>query len=180
MLFYAGLVEANYGNWPALELQPVTGASVTIEYRASDVEQIRADAQASRATFNAADASGSVAHLVVASVERCAWCPFQVVCPALGRDWSAVASSRHRAVTLARGIVSAVRRQDQSTDVVLEQRTDLTAPAGTVTVTRLPHESDIRVGDEFSVSRVALAGNDHVLRAGWDSLIWVHRPGPPQ
>ncbi|WP_457254431.1 PD-(D/E)XK nuclease family protein [Pedococcus sp. P5_B7] len=175
LLFYAGLVHQSYGVWPELELVPVNGRPVHLDYDHTDVESVRAGAVADRARFNADAAAGNLASAVQVSAERCAWCPFQAICPALLSQWSTASSGGAplgRSVSLARGRVQEVRRHQSSTDVVLAQPQQLTAPAGEVVVTRLPAGLTTSRGDELTVSRVSPAGSDRVVRAQWDTLYW--------
>lgn len=176
LLFYAGLARESFGVWPELELVPVNGEPVHLEYDRTDVESVRGAADADRAAFNAAAAEGKLAGVVQASAERCAWCPFQPVCPALLSQWSTVSSGAAplgRSVSLATGRVQEVRHHHSSTDVVLKQPQQLTAPAGEVVVTRLPPGLTTSIGDDLTVSRVSPAGSDRVVRAQWDSLYWT-------
>jgi len=176
LLFYAGLVNQSYGVWPVLELVPVNGGAVHLDYDHTDVESVRAEAVADRAGFNADAAAGNLASAVQASAERCAWCPFQPVCPALLSQWSTASSGAAplgRSVSLATGRVQEVRHHHSSTDVVLSQSQQLTAPAGEVVVTRLPPGLTTSIGDGLTVSRVSPAGSDRVVRAQWDSLYWT-------
>ena len=176
MLFYAGLVKAAYGVWPKVELVPVSGGAIAIEYDPLDAESVRAEAAADRTALNRAIASGGLVTSAQPSVTKCGWCPFQVVCPALLSQWPSIATPGnvplHRAISLARGEVREVHSHHASTDVVIAQPDELTAPAGEVTVTRLPPGLLTDVGAPFAVSRVSPAGSDRVLRARWDSLIW--------
>lgn len=177
LLFYAGLVNASYGIWPTLELVPLTGGPVRLEYEQGDVESVRAAAVADRAAFNAAIAAGDLAHSVTVSAERCAWCPYQPVCPALRSQWPQVTSPGGappgRSLSITKGRVKEVRAHHSSTDVVITQSDKLTAPAGDVTVTRLPPRIETSIGSELAVCRVSPAGSDSVLRAQWDSTYWI-------
>jgi hypothetical protein len=183
MLFYAGLVQAAFEVWPRLELAPVDGSTVVLDYKHADVEGVRAEAAEDRSALNAAVSRGTLRTGIQATAARCAWCPFQVVCPALVEGWSSLAPPDnvplHRAVSLVRGEVREVKSHESSTELVIRQREALTAPAGDVIVTRLPPGSWAAPGAYVAVSRVAPSGNDSVLRATWDSLIWPEpdRPG---
>ncbi|MFJ1510296.1 PD-(D/E)XK nuclease family protein [Cellulosimicrobium funkei] len=184
MLYYAGLVQAAYDCWPALELALVDGSSVVLDYEPDEVEAVRAEAAEDRSTLNTAISRNTVRTDTQATVNRCAWCPFQVVCPALAEGWTSLMPSDglplHRAVSLVRGEVTRVKSHESSNELVIRQRVALTAPAGEVVVTRLPPGPWATPGGDLAVSRVAPSGNDSVLRATWDSLIWpepVQTPG---
>jgi CRISPR/Cas system-associated exonuclease Cas4 (RecB family) len=183
MLFYAGVVQAAYGIWPLLEVVPVDGSSVQIEYQPSDVESVRASALRDRRGLDAALAARTIAASVQPTASRCAWCPFQVVCPSLLNQWKSVAAQANeplkRAVSLCRGEVREVRKHLSSTDIVISQLEELTAPAGEVTVTRLPAGLEAAVGDSVAISRLSPAGSDRVLRAQWDSVLWFSAEGRP-
>lgn len=176
MLFYAGLVEATFGTWPELELVPVDGSPIPIDYQPADAEAVRAAAAEDRAALNAVTSRGSLPTDAQATPLRCAWCPFQVVCPVFVESWPAFASPDspplHRAVSLVRGEVKEVRNRESATELVISQTKDLTAAAGDVIVTRLPPGPWAEVGSEVAVSRVAPSSSDRVLRATWGSLIW--------
>ena len=176
MLFYAGLVNAEFGSWPRLELIPIAGEPVEVEYEPGHVESVRDQAAADRATLNTALVDGSVVDIANPSVATCSWCPFQVVCPAFFRAWDEMTSIDDylpgRSLSLAKGTVSEVRNLHAATDVVIEQATDLTSPAGEVTVTRLPAGLSVAVGDSFAVAGVSPAGGPRVLRAEWNSVYW--------
>lgn len=176
MLFYAGLVEATFGVWPELELIPAVGGRVQVTYTADDVDEVRNAAAADRAALNAATGDGGLLVSTQASIAKCSWCAYQVVCPALADQWSGLVATRAtppgRAVSLAVGEVQEVRRHDSSTDIVVRQPDHRTAPAGDVVVTRLPESLAVAVGTDIAISRVSPAGSDRVLRAEWDSVIW--------
>ncbi len=176
MLFYAGLVQANFGVWPELELSPAVGGRVQVTYTSNDVYEVRTAAVADRAALNAAIAAGGLPASTQASIEKCSWCAYQVVCPALADQWSGLMTAHAerpmRAVSLAVGEVQEVRRHHSSTDVLIRQQDHRTAPAGDVVVTRLPGDLEVAVGIDIAISRVSPAGSDRVLRAEWDSIIW--------
>lgn len=177
MLFYAGLVNAAYGTWPRLELVPINGVPVSIGYEPADAGVVRAEALVEREALNTELATGEVVTAVRATTERCAWCPFQVVCPALRAQWAAIESvdgnpPPHHAVSLVAGVVEEVRHHHASTEVVIAQAEELTAPAGDVIVTRLPSGLTVSAGSVLAVSRVSPSASVRVLRASWDSILW--------
>lgn len=177
MIFYAGLVHANYQQWPQLELQPAAGPAVHVPYSKAEVEQQRTAAARDRDDFNAALTEGKVADAARPGAAACGWCPFQVVCPALASNWGKVVAELDgppsRALSLAVGLVQAVRRDSMATDVVIEQPVDLAVPAGEVSVTRLPAGVRVERGDAVVVAGAELAGGSQVLRARWDSRIRI-------
>jgi hypothetical protein len=182
MLFYAGLVEASYGEWPRLEIAPLQGAPLAIDYSPTDVHQVRQQAVADRVSYNTAIGHGRLE--VEADPLRCAWCPFQVVCPVLRRDWGSLGSGsedRHPpypALSLVDGVVTDVRLRDSWTDLMVEQQDPYTAPEGGVIVTRLPAGAWVRPGARLALSRLVPAGSENVIRASWNSPIWP-LPSPP-
>lgn len=177
MIFYAGLVQASYQQWPQLELQPAAGPAVRLYYDSAEVEQQRAAAADERHDFNAALAEGRLADTARPGAATCAWCPFQVVCPALASNWGKVVSELDgppsRALSLTAGLVQTVRQDSMATDVVIEQPVDLAVPAGGVSVTRLPAGLRLKRGDLVVVAGAEPAGGSQVLRARWDSRIRI-------
>lgn len=180
MLFYAGLVQAVYGQWSALELRPVDGSHVPISYDPEEGERLREAVDEDRQSFNAAVEEKGVAAAAKPSASTCAWCPFRVVCPALVSSWDKVSGgcegTPNRSLSLAAGLVQTVRRSSTATDVVIEQAVDLSTPAGEVSVTRLPVNLSVEPGDALVVAGGEVAGGTRVLRARWDSQIRVERP----
>lgn len=181
MIFYAGLVQASYQQWPRLELQPAAGPDVAVPYGPAEVEQQREAAAQDREDFNAALAAGRVADAARPGAATCGWCPFQVVCPALTSNWGRVVAELDglpsRAVSLAIGLVQTLRRDSMATDLVIAQPVDLTVPAGEVSVTRLPAGLQVEPGDAVAVAGAELAGGSRVLRARWDSRIRIESGG---
>lgn len=179
LLFYAGLVNAVFGEWPDLEICPVGTSPVPVEYDPEDVGRLRSQVMEDRTRLNAALADGALARAASPAEPNCTWCPFQVVCPALRRSWLDIANHAsgplHPRISLAEGEVVDVRSHEHSTEVVLRQPSDLTAPGGDVTVTNLPPALEVVVGSQLAVSRISPAGSAVVLRAAWNSWIW---PGP--
>ena len=181
LLFYAALVESAYGEWPDLELHPASDLPVPIPYEVAEVEEIRTAVEHDRASFNAALDAGGLFAAARPGATTCAWCPFQVVCPALFHGWGAVVAelegSGSRAVSLAAGTVRTIRRFASATDVIIEQDVDLSVPSGQVSVTRLPAALEVEVGDGLVVCGAEVAGGSQVLRARWDSRTRVeNRP----
>ncbi len=181
MLFYAGLVQAAYGEWPELELQPMTGPSVPVTYSPTEAKAMRRAVADDRDAFNAAVAAHALVNASTPSLRACSWCPFQVVCPALSSNWEKVTPERQEApvkgFSLAAGIVQTVRHTPDTTDVVIAQDRDLSTPAGEVSVTRLPAELSVRSGDALAVAGAEVSGGSGVLRARWDTRIRVeHLP----
>lgn len=126
LLFYAGLVQATFDEWPELELAPVGTARVQVSYQPEEVEAALADREA----LNESLLSANVAASVHATARRCGWCSFQVVRPVLLDEWDTLEATAeaplHRAVSLARGVVREVRSGTASTDAVITQERNLT------------------------------------------------------
>jgi hypothetical protein len=177
MLFYAGLVQAAYDEWPELELQPASGAPVPVSYGAAEVETLRSAVAEDRDDFNAAVMADGLVEVSTPSLQACSWCPFQVVCPALSSNWEMVTEggpvSPNRALSLAAGVVQTIRHTPIATDVVIAQDRHLSAPAGEVSVTRLPAEFGVSTGDAVVVAGAEISGGSAVLRARWDTRIRV-------
>lgn len=176
MLFYAGLVQACYDDWPTLTVDPATSPSVALAYKPDDVHELRDAVEASRSHFNENLQRRSLRVEPAISDSPCLWCPFRVVCPVLQEAWpsiaSAVPASATRALSLALGTVRAVTRQGSGTQVEVTQERSLTAPAGDVTVTRLPEDLDVSEGDSVAVAGLESLGST-VLRADWNSIVRV-------
>lgn len=184
MIFYAGLVQAAYNQWPGLELHPATGPPAPVPYDPVDVEHLREAVDQDRDLFNTALAAGAMTDAAKPSATACSWCPFQVVCPALVSNWENVARNPdglpRRDISLAAGTVRTVHHTSMATDVVIEQAMDLSVPAGDVSVTRLPAVLTVEPGDALVVSGAELAGGSRVLRARWDSRVRVEHDDAEQ
>lgn len=176
MLFYAGLVEAVYSEWPLLELHPASGPPISISYTPADVEQLRGVVDQDRTNFNVALEAGALTSSSQPSLTACSWCPFQVVCPALVSEWNATVSPSgppSRAISLVAGRVTTVREAPLAKDVVINQPADLSVSAGEVYVTRLPVGLGVDPGDFIVIAGAEIAGGPRVLRARWDSRVRV-------
>lgn len=178
MLFYAGIINAAHNIWPTLEIHSTASGVVTIDYAPGDVDAVRAQVLDDRVRYNSVAGEGrDLSTGVKAGRTRCAWCPFQVVCPAYRTQWAAAISGHpqlDRSVSLVHGEVQDVREHAAGTDVVIKQEVGLTAPSGEVTVTRLPSGLGVEMPSRLTVTRVSPAGGDRVLRAQWDSLFRVY------
>jgi hypothetical protein len=176
MLFYAGLVQACYGDWPKLTVDPATSPSVALAYTPDDVHELRDAVESSRSHFNENLQRQTLRVEPAVSDSPCLWCPFRVVCPVLQEAWpsiaAAVPAAATRALSLALGSVRAVSRQGSGTQVEVYQERSLTAPAGDVTVTRLPEDLDVSEGDFIAVAGLESLGST-VLRADWNSIVHV-------
>lgn len=182
LLFYAGLVESLWDEWPRLALLTPNGVEVPITYVAADVERIRAMATSDRNIWNTAAEHVSALTLARPGRDVCAWCPFQVLCRPLCDAWDQPMlevrdDMPRRAVSLAVGHVLHVRSDQTGVDIVIEQERDLTAPAGEISVVRLPAKLVVEPTDMVVVSGVEIGGGPRTLRARWDSRIRIVPPG---
>jgi len=177
LLFYAGLVHANYGVWPVLELLPITGPPVRISYLANEAVEVREQAQESRARFNQAVAVGDSEAMGAPSLSNCHDCPFTVVCRPFAKHWADMVASvsiqERASVSIVQGVVSARRVNAVGLGVTVNQAQGFTAPAGVVEVVGLPQQLEVHVGNTLSIARVAPAGAANVLRARWNSSMWI-------
>jgi hypothetical protein len=176
LLFYAGLVQASYGEWPILEVHPIGERPLEIAYTTIDVDLVRRRAVHARDVFNRLDAGAAVVSTATPSSDVCQSCPFRVACPPFAAAWRAVnASSSQRdswRLSLVRGEVASVSQHAKGLRVDLDQAVDYSAPMGRITVIGLPADLRVEVGQTFAVSGVTRANSERVLRATWDSTYW--------
>lgn len=177
MLFYAGLVESEYGVWPTLEIHAIAGPPLLIQYSAGEVDALRASVEEDRQRFNHQVENTLALATADASLKHCLNCPFKVVCPSFAENWAEITSeattTTRMRLSLARGVVIEGHVTSSFAQVEIEQEAAYTAPEGRVMVTGLPVGLEVPRGTVLAVSRVAPANSDSVLRANWDSAIWI-------
>lgn len=182
LLFYAGLVESCFGDWPSLAIDPVEGRSVHVDYEVSDVSALREDVSTTRRSFNGHVEDSEFQSCPAVSESPCLWCDFRVVCPVLRQEWGgvfeAVPREHGRAISLAEGVVQSVSSMQGGTQIEILQPSSLTARPGQVTLTRLPPELAVSAGDVVAVAGLQAVGAQ-VLRADWTSTIWVAEKNGP-
>lgn len=176
LIFYSGLVDAAYGNWPTLAVHSVSGQKVNVDYGLDEAKQLRDDVDSTRASFNRRLKDGSLSAGLAVHEPPCPWCPFRVVCPVVRSQWeelvNAVPAGSRRALSLASGKVTSVSAHDSGKQVVIVQEEALTAPSGPVTITRLSPDLDVEEGSHLSVSGLDVLG-PNVLRVEWNSIVRV-------
>ena len=176
LLFYAGLVESCFGDWPSLAIAPVEGRSVHVDYEVSDVSALREDVATARSSFNGHAEDGEFQSYPAVPESPCLWCDFRVVCPVLRQEWRGIADAvpreYGRAISLAEGVVQSVSAMQGGTQIEILQPSSLSARPGQVTLTRLPPELAVSAGDVVAVAGLQAVG-EQVLRADWTSKIWV-------
>lgn len=176
LLFYAGLAESCFGEWPSLAIAPVEGRSVHVDYEVSEVSGLREDVSTARRSFNGHTKDSEFLSYPAVPESPCLWCDFRVVCPVLRQEWreivDAVPREQGRAISLAEGVVQSVSATQGGIQIEIVQSSSLTARPGQVTLTRLPPELAVAEGDVVAVAGLQAVGSQ-VLRADWNSTIWV-------
>jgi hypothetical protein len=180
LLFYAGLVESCFGDWPTLAIDPVEGRGVSVGYESSDVSALREDVSKTRESFNVHARDNEFQSRAAVPESPCLWCDFRVICPVVRQEWreivDAIPRECGRAISLAEGVIQSVSATQGGTQVEIVQPTSLTARPGQVTLTRMPPELNVSPGDVVAVAGLQAVGAQ-VLRADWTSTIWVAEKG---
>jgi len=176
LLFYASIVEHAYGEWPRLTIDGVAAPMFAVSYSPDAVVQLREAVDTSRQSFNQSLSEGGFTVSAAASESPCCWCPYQVVCPVFTNEWTqindSVVHTSKRSLTFAAGRVTAISKTVSGLEVRIVQEQEFTAPAGDVTLTRLPELLEVSVGDAIAVSGLEASGST-VLRTEWNSVIRV-------
>jgi len=175
MLFYAGIVESTYGEWPILEIISANDSTIPVAYHPSEVASLRSKAIEERESFNESLETQGLLETSCASIEACAWCPFQVVCGPFQESWPDLAQvippNQIRSISLVGGPVGAIDSHASSIDVHMLGATGFGGGNSSVIVTRLPSALELAVGDTLVIAGVEAASTGHVFPARWDSRI---------
>ena len=177
MLFYAGIVESTYGEWPVLEIISASDATIPVAYQPTEVDSLRSKAIEDRASFNEALEGQKLLKTCSASIETCAWCPFQVVCGPFQESWPDLAEvappNEIRSISLVGGPVESIDTHASSIDVHMKGAMGISDVGASVIVTRLPSALELTIGDTLVIAGIEAVNNGQVLPARWDSRIRV-------
>lgn len=177
MLFYAGIVESTYGEWPVLEIISASDSTIPVAYQPSEVDSLRSKAIEERASFNESLEGQKLLKTCSASIEACAWCPFQVVCGPFQESWpdlvEVIPPNEIRSISLVGGPVESIDSHASSIDVHMQGATGIGDGNPSVIVTRLPSALELAVGDTLVIAGFEAASTGNVFPARWDSRIRV-------
>jgi len=176
LLFYANLVASAFGEWPEIEIQSAASQVVSLDYSVKQAESLRDLILATRQEFNENLSSGDCWSLAEPSRGACAWCPFQVVCPAFIESASTFAADKDsldRSLSVILGVVKETRIDDAGLVAILEQPFSLSLSEGAISVTRLPKNIAVSPGDVLVASQVEIDDSSRVARSRWNSPLRV-------
>ncbi len=171
LTFYAGLVEAVWGQVPDLFLVAPDGSRIRVPCTAADIAQLRLEIDGYRREA----ASQSIREMANASAKNCARCPFSVLCPEF-RDFLRLEQHEESVpwgINAAWGVVISVTHAASSSSITIRQQDDLSIGPGDVTVTRLARDLAVSPGDSVVVVGGTVQGERSYLHATWSSKVRV-------